>query len=95
MCITLATDIIICRTPSIYAPVLVITMILITFCFSTLGTLFVMYSTETAGEVTYMLNTVRLPLIFSSGVFVPISVMPKMDQKIALISPLTYGNEVI
>ena len=42
-----------------------------------------------------MLNTVRLPLIFISGVFVPISSMPQIGQKIALISPLTYGNDLI
>lgn len=42
-----------------------------------------------------LLNTVRLLLIFISGVFVPISVMPQIGQKIALISPLTYGNDMI
>ena len=95
MYIPLAIGIIIFRTPIIYAPVLVISMILIAFCFATLGTLFAAYPTETADEVMSMLNTVRLPLIFISGVFVPISVMPKIGQKIALISPLTYGNDVI
>jgi ABC-2 type transport system permease protein len=42
-----------------------------------------------------MLNTVRLPLIFISGVFIPISTMPQIGQKIALFSPLTYGNDMI
>jgi ABC-2 type transport system permease protein len=42
-----------------------------------------------------MLNTVRLPLIFISGVFIPISAMPHIGQEIALISPLTYGNDMI
>jgi ABC-2 type transport system permease protein len=42
-----------------------------------------------------MLNTVRLPLIFISGVFIPISSMPQIGQKIALVSPLTYGNDLI
>jgi ABC-2 type transport system permease protein len=93
--IPLAIGIIIFRTPIIYAPVLVISMILIAFCFATLGTLFAAYPTETADEVMSMLNTVRLPLIFISGVFVPISVMPKIGQKIALISPPTYGNDMI
>ncbi len=81
--------------PPLYMPVLVISMILIAFCFATLGTLFAAYPIETAGEVMSMLNTVRLPLIFISGIFVPISVTPKIGQKIALISPFTYGNDVI
>ena len=42
-----------------------------------------------------MLNTVRLPLIFISGIFIPISSIPQIGQKIALISPLTYGNDMI
>jgi len=95
VCIPLAIGIIIFSTPIVYAPVLVISMILIAFCFATLGTLFAAYPSETASEVMSMLNTVRLPLIFISGVFVPISVMPKIGQKIALISPLTYGNDMI
>jgi ABC-2 type transport system permease protein len=42
-----------------------------------------------------MLNTVRLPLIFISGVFIPLSAMPQIGQDIALLSPLTYGNDMI
>ena len=60
-----------------------------------LGTLFAAYPAETAGDVMAMLNTVRLPLIFISGIFIPISAMPQIGQKIALISPLTYGNDMI
>jgi len=95
VCIPLAIGIISFSTPIVYTLVLVISMILISSCFATLGTQFAAYPTETAGEVMSMLNTVGLPLIFILGVFVPISVMPKMGQKIALISPLTYGNDMI
>jgi ABC-2 type transport system permease protein len=42
-----------------------------------------------------MLNTVRLPLIFISGVFIPIPAIPQVGQEIALLSPLTYGNDMI
>ena len=52
-----------------------LTMILTAFCFATLGTLFAAYPTENVGEVMSMLNTVRLPLIFISGVFIPISTL--------------------
>ena len=94
-CLPLAAGVIIFSTPIVYAPVLVISMILTAFCFATLGTLFAAYPTENVGEVMSMLNTVRLPLIFISGVFVPISAMPQIGQKIAFISPLTYGNDMI
>jgi len=94
-CLPLAIGIIMFSTPIVNAPFLVIAMILTSFCFATLGTLFAAYPTENVGEVMSMLNTVRLPLIFISGVFIPISTMPQIGQEIALISPLTYGNDMI
>jgi ABC-2 type transport system permease protein len=94
-CFPLVIGVIIFSTPIVHATVLVISMIFTAFCFATLGTLFAAYPTENVGEVMSMLNTVRLPLIFISGVFLPISSMPQIGQKIALISPLTYGNDMI
>jgi ABC-2 type transport system permease protein len=93
--IPLIVGVIMFSTPIINAPILVIAMILTSFCFATLGTLFAAYPTENVGEVMSMLNTVRLPLIFISGVFIPIATMPQIGQKISLISPLTYGNDMI
>jgi len=82
-------------TPILSVPALIIAMALTAFCFATLGTLFAAYPTENVGEVMSILNTVRLPLIFISGVFIPISSMPLVGQDIALFSPLTYGNDMI
>jgi ABC-2 type transport system permease protein len=45
--------------------------------------------------VMSMLNLVRLPLIFVSGVFIPIETMPLAGQYVALCSPLTYANDMI
>jgi ABC-2 type transport system permease protein len=94
-CLPLMIGVILFHTSIVYAPVLVIAMALTAFCFATLGTLFASYPTENVGEVMSMLNTVRLPLIFISGVFIPISSMPQIGQGIALLSPLTYGNDMI
>jgi ABC-2 type transport system permease protein len=60
-----------------------------------MGTLFAAYPTENVGEVMSILNIVRLPLIFVSGVFIPIATMPAVGQVVALFSPLTYGNDLI
>jgi len=94
-CLPLVIGIILFSTPVEHALVLVIAMALTAFCFATLGTLFAAYPTENVGEVMSMLNTVRLPLIFISGVFIPLSAMPLIGQEIALLSPLTYGNDMI
>jgi ABC-2 type transport system permease protein len=94
-CLPLAAGIVLFSTPVEHALVLVIAMALTAFCFATLGTLFAAYPTENVGEVMSMLNTLRLPLIFISGVFIPMSAMPQIGQEIALFSPLTYGNDMI
>jgi len=42
-----------------------------------------------------MLNLVRLPLIFISGIFIPLSQIPEAARFITYLSPLTYGNDLI
>ena len=68
-CFPLVIGVILFSTPIVHTAVLVISMIFTTFCFAALGTLFAAYPTENGDEVMSMLNTVRLPLIFISGVF--------------------------
>jgi ABC-2 type transport system permease protein len=77
-----------------FAP-LIMGILLTSFCFATMGTLFAAYPTESPGDIMSMLNVVRLPLIFISGVFIPIASLPLTGQIISYCSPLTYGNDLI
>jgi ABC-2 type transport system permease protein len=70
-------------------------IILTSFCFATMGTLFAAYPTESPGDIMSMLNLVRLPLIFISGVFIPLESIPSIGQVAGFFSPLTYGNDLI
>lgn len=70
-------------------------IILTSFCFATMGTLFAAYPTESPGDIMSMLNVVRLPLIFISGVFIPVDSIPFPGQLLVYCSPLTYGNDLI
>jgi ABC-2 type transport system permease protein len=70
-------------------------LLLTSFCFATMGTLFAAYPTESPGDIMSMLNLVRLPLIFVSGVFIPLDQIPQIGQFITYLSPLTYGNDLI
>jgi ABC-2 type transport system permease protein len=38
---------------------------------------------------------VRLPLIFVSGVFIPLDQIPAAGRFVTYLSPLTYGNDLI
>jgi ABC-2 type transport system permease protein len=70
-------------------------VVLTAFCFATMGTLFAAYPTESPGDIMSMLNMVRLPLIFISGVFIPVESIPSFGQVLVYFSPLTYGNDLI
>jgi ABC-2 type transport system permease protein len=74
---------------------LVAGILLTSFCFATMGTLFSAYPTESPGDIMSMLNLVRLPLIFISGIFIPLEQVPAMAQVLTYFSPLTYGNDLI
>lgn len=77
-------------------PLPLVTGVLLTaFCFATMGTLFSAYPTESPGDIMSMLNLVRLPLIFISGIFIPLDSVPGVLRVLTYISPLTYGNDLI
>jgi ABC-2 type transport system permease protein len=82
-------------TPILNGIPLVIGVVLTAFCFATMGTLFAAYPTESPGDIMSMLNMVRLPLIFISGVFIPIESIPSIGKAAVYFSPLTYGNDLI
>lgn len=94
-CLPLIIGIFFYQTSVIHAVILLLAMVLTAFCFATMGTLFAAYPTENVGEVMSMLNLVRLPLIFISGVFIPLAAMPLIGQSVAFFSPLTYANDMI
>ena len=83
------------RTAVAALPVLLLAIALSCFTFAAMGAVFSAYPTENVGEVMSLLNLFRLPLIFISGVFIPIETMPPWGQAVARFSPLTYGNDLI
>lgn len=64
-------------------------------CFALMGTLLSSPPTDEPSSIMTLSNLVRLPLIFFSGVFVPVSAMPEWGQWLARISPLTYTTELL
>lgn len=63
--------------------------------FSSLGILLAAPPVSSPSNIMLLSNLVRLPLLFVSGVFVPISEMPSWAQWIAPISPLSYAGDLI
>ncbi|MCD6348371.1 MAG: ABC transporter permease [Candidatus Korarchaeota archaeon] len=73
---------------------LILSLILSSACFAAMGVMFASFPTEYPGNVTIALNFVRLPMIFVSGVFIPLSGAPLLMKLVSMISPLTYANEL-
>ncbi len=93
--IPILISILVIATPITHPLTFAVTIIIAALCFAILGTLFAVPVTDMPADVMMLSNLVRLPLIFFSGVFVPIAQMPHWGQWLSVISPLTYCTELL
>jgi ABC-2 type transport system permease protein len=70
-------------------------MILSAFCFAAMGLMFASIPGQHPGQVMMPMNFVRIPLLFISGVFIPISELPEWGQLLSAFSPLTHTIELV
>jgi ABC-2 type transport system permease protein len=74
---------------------LVLGVTLSAMAFSALGILFASIPTESPGEIMMPFNLVRIPLMFVSGMFIPINELPLITVYAALFSPLTHTLDMV
>jgi len=78
----------------IYSVLYFILWILVSsFAFSSFGVFMSLLVKEAYDAMIYM-NLIRLPLIFISGIFLPIRELPTILRLLAYISPLTYSVDM-
>ena len=63
--------------------------------FASLGVLLAAPPASSPSNIMLLSNLVRLPLLFVSGVFLPIAQMPLWARWIAPVSPLSYAGDLI
>jgi len=63
--------------------------------FATLGVLLAAPPASSPSNIMLLSNLVRLPLLFVSGVFLPIDRMPGWVRWISPVSPLSYAGDMI
>ncbi len=63
--------------------------------FSSLGIIFSALPTDTPADAVLLSSSIKLPLIFVSGVLVPITQLPSWILPVTLISPLTYPTDFL
>jgi len=70
-------------------------IILGTFCFASFSILLSAYPpTDTPAGVMMLSSMVKFPLVFISGIFIPIEQLPLWGKTISSISPLTYFTDL-
>ncbi len=78
-----------------FNPVIIPAIILAAFCFSCLGLLFSAYPTNLPSTIMMISSLIRFPLIFISGIFIPIQELPAWGKTISMLSPLTYFTDIV
>lgn len=71
-----------------------IAVILAALCFASLGTVFSIPPTNLPATVNMIAATVKFPVVFISGIFIPLGELPGWAQALAYISPLTYFTDI-
>jgi ABC-2 type transport system permease protein len=75
-------------------PLLVLAMILSAAAFSAVGAL-VSVAVKEVFEAQTLANTIRFPMMFLGGVFVPVASLPPGLRIVAHLMPLTYAVEAL
>jgi ABC-2 type transport system permease protein len=70
--------------------VMAVAFILGTLAFAALGTLLASPASDTPSNIMMLSSLIRLPLIFISGIFIPLSQMQGPGLTLSYLSPLTY-----
>jgi ABC-2 type transport system permease protein len=75
---------------------LLLGLIIANLCFAALSVLLSAYPPTDIPATSMMLSSlVKFPLVFISGVFIPVEQLPQWGTAIASISPLTYFTDMI
>jgi ABC-2 type transport system permease protein len=69
--------------------------VLSAFGFAAMRIMFASLPGQGPGQIMMPLNFVRIPLLFVSGVYVPIKDLPSWGQVASAVSPLTHTIELI
>jgi ABC-2 type transport system permease protein len=70
-------------------------ILLASFCFSSLGSLMSTPPSDTPANTNMISTVIKFPLVFISGIFIPLGDLPLWGRVFSYISPLTYFNDLI
>jgi ABC-2 type transport system permease protein len=74
--------------------VLLAGIILSALCFSAMALIFSVPATSSPAPIQMLSTLIKFPLMFISGIFIPLSQLPTAARGISFISPLTYFTDL-
>ncbi|MDD1657808.1 MAG: ABC transporter permease [Methanomicrobiales archaeon] len=81
--------------PLLHAATLGAAVLLAGCCFSALGMLLSVPPTNVPSNIMMLSSLLKFPLVFVSGIFIPLGEMPPWGMAIAVCSPLTYFTDLV
>jgi ABC-2 type transport system permease protein len=64
-------------------------------CFSAIGMLLAVPPTNVPSNIMMLSSLIKFPLVFISGIFIPLQQMPPWGLALAVCSPLTYFTDLV
>jgi len=81
--------------PLLHGITLIFAIFLAACCFSAIGMLMAVPPTNVPSNIMMLSSLVKFPLVFISGIFVPLEQMPSWGLALSYISPLTYFTDLV
>jgi ABC-2 type transport system permease protein len=81
--------------PLIHGITLLAAILLAACCFSAIGMLLAVPPTNVPSNIMMLSSLIKFPLVFISGIFVPLEQMPFWGLMLSVISPLTYFTDIV
>ncbi|HUU76415.1 MAG TPA: ABC transporter permease [Methanoregulaceae archaeon] len=81
--------------PMLHGIILIVAIFLAACCFSAIGMLLAVPPTNVPSNIMMLSSLLKFPLVFISGIFVPLEQMPFWGLVLAGCSPLTYFTDLV
>lgn len=79
----------------IHGMMLLAAIFLAAVCFSAIGMLLAVPPTNVPSNIMMLSSLIKFPLVFISGIFIPLEQMPPWGLALAVFSPLTYFTDLV
>jgi ABC-2 type transport system permease protein len=77
------------------APLLIVGLVLASLAFAAFGLVFASIPARSVGSIMMPSTLIRWPLLFISGVFIPLGELASWARALAYLSPLTYAQDLM